>query len=263
MTRGGPLPFADRRDAGRRLLARMPRLDPRNTLVLALPRGGVPVAEEIAKPLDLPLDVVLVRKVGLPNQPELAVAAVTDGTSPVYAINTRIAAMAGLSDSDIRALAAPHLAEIERRRALWHGGRPPRPVAGKTVVVVDDGIATGATMKAALDTLRRAGAARLILAVPVAAAEALAELAQMADEIICLETPDPFYAVGAHYREFGQVTDAEVAEALQNTETARASGDLSRRDAGPPRSTSARGGATFPACADGRRAGGRWTAGPG
>ena len=228
-------PFLDRRDAGRQLLARLPKLDPETTVVIALPRGGVPVAEEIAKPLHLPLDVILVRKVGLPAQPELAVAAVADGDAPIYAINHPIAAMAGLSEAEVKELAAPQLAEIERRRALWHGGRGPLSVTGKTVVVVDDGIATGATAKAALDALRQAGAARLILAVPVAPADALSDLSALADDIICLATPDPFHAVGAHYREFPQVTDTEVAEALTDHATDRAAGRFNRNTPAPPR----------------------------
>jgi putative phosphoribosyl transferase len=158
--------------------------------------------------------VVYVRKVGLPGQPELAVAAVTDGAAPALAINAPIARAAGLTEADIRALAAPELAEIARRRALWHGDRAAVPVRGRTVVVVDDGIATGATMRAALDRLRADGAARLILAVPVAAPDALAELAPLVDRVVCLSTPDPFHAVGAHYADFRQVTDAEVAAAL-------------------------------------------------
>lgn len=222
----GPLDpvFRDRRDAGKRLLSRLPKLDADSAVVVALPRGGVPVAAEIARALALPLDVVLVRKVGLPSQPELAVAAVADGDTPIYAINAQIARMAGLSASDIAALAAPELAEIERRRKLWHGDRPAIDVTGKTVIVVDDGIATGATMKAALDVLKRAGAAKLILAVPVAPADTLADVARHADETICLSTPDRFVAVGAHYLDFRQVTDAEVASALAANANERAGG---------------------------------------
>nr|WP_210730646.1 phosphoribosyltransferase family protein [Roseibacterium persicicum] len=196
------------------MLARLPSLDPGATVVIALPRGGVPVAQPIAAALGVPLDVVQVRKVGLPGHRELAVAAVTDGAAPALAINTGIARRAGLSEADIRALAEPELAEIDRRRRLWHGARPPVPLRGKTVVVVDDGIATGATMRAALDRLRAEGAARLILAVPVAAADTLADLAPRVDAVVCLATPEPFHAVGAHYADFRQVTDAEVAAAL-------------------------------------------------
>lgn len=214
MKQGRTTTFCDRRDAGRQLLPLLPRLDREKSVVVALPRGGVPVAEEIARPLDLPLDVILVRKVGLPRHPELAVAAVADGAEPVLIINREIARQAGLSDADIKALATPELAEIERRRKLWHRARPVMAVAGKTVVVVDDGVATGATMKAALDALRKAGAERLILAVPVAAPDALAELRKRVDEAICLCAPERFTSVGGHYMDFRQITDAEVAEAL-------------------------------------------------
>lgn len=207
--------FADRLDAGRQLLARMPVLEPKESLVMALPRGGVPVAEVIAEALDLALDVVFVRKVGLPDEPELAVAAVTNGARPVFAINHAVADMAGLDEAAIRELAAPELAEIARRRAAWDTGRMIHAIAGKTVVVVDDGIATGATMRAALLWLRQEGAARLILAVPVAADGALADLAPLVDEVICLRPLAPHHAVGAHYRDFRQVTDDEVIAALE------------------------------------------------
>ena len=215
MSRVTPLILRDRRDAGQQLLARLPPLDGKTTVVLALPRGGVPVAAEIARAIHAPLDVVLVRKVGLPGHPELAAAAVADGAEPVYVVNQAVAAAAGLSEADIRALAAPELAEIERRRRLWHGGRGPVDVAGKTVVVVDDGIATGATAKAALRALARAGAARIILAVPVAPPSVLAELAGLTDATVCLMSPERFVAVGAHYKDFRQVPDTEVAAALE------------------------------------------------
>ncbi len=215
MNREAPLMLRDRRDAGQQLLARLPPLDGKTTVVLALPRGGVPVAAEIARAIHAPLDVVLVRKVGVPTHPEVAAAAVADGTAPVYVINHAVAAAAGLSEADIRALAAPELAEIERRRRLWHGGRGTVGVAGKTVVVVDDGVATGATAKAALRALAAAGAARIILAVPVAPPAVLAELAGLADAIICLAAPEHFVAVGAHYQDFRQVADTEVAFMLE------------------------------------------------
>lgn len=210
-----PAILRDRRDAGEQLLARLPPLDGRTTVVLALPRGGVPVAAEIARAIHAPLDVVLVRKVGLPGHAELAVAAVADGAAPVYVVNQAVAASAGLSEADIHALAKPELAEIERRRRLWHGGRGQVDVAGKTAVVVDDGIATGATAKAALQALAKSGAARIILAVPVAPPSVLAELAALTDMTVCLMSPERFVAVGAYYKDFRQVSDREVAEALQ------------------------------------------------
>src|SRR6056297_1230435 len=151
--RGGPgraeegIMFTDRREAGERLLQRLPALDGEDVVIVALPRGGVPVADVIAESLGAPLDIALVRKVGLPGQPEYAVAAVTDGDAPRITVNEDVARMAGLDDGDIKGLAERVLPEIHRRRVVYLKGRPPVPVAGKIVVVVDDGIATGATMR--------------------------------------------------------------------------------------------------------------------
>jgi putative phosphoribosyl transferase len=211
----GPI-FADRTDAGLRLLPPIKAALAKgcDLVVIALPRGGVPVARVIASALKAPLDVVLVRKVGLPGQPELAVAAVTNGQAPEIRINHDVARIAGLSKADIAQLAAPAIAEIARRRAVWDGVRPMVAVAGKTVLVVDDGVATGASMRAALGWLRRQGADRLIVAIPVAPREVLTQLAQDADQVICLATPSPFHAVGAHFADFPQITDAEVTDAL-------------------------------------------------
>lgn len=211
----GPI-FADRTDAGNRLLPAIKAALPKDCdlVVIALPRGGVPIGRVIASALKAPLDVVLVRKLGLPGQPELAVAAVTNGQAPEICINHDIARAVGLSDADIADLASPALAEIARRRALWHGARPMEPVAGKTVLVVDDGIATGASLRAALSWLKRQGAKQLMVAVPVAPRAALALLAGQADQVICLATPCPFFAVGAHYADFPQITDDEVTAAL-------------------------------------------------
>ena len=206
--------FQDRADAGAKLLAELPSLDPARTVVIALPRGGVPVAEVIADALGIPLDVALVRKVGVPGHEELALAAVTDGTDPKLSINQDVARAVGLSDQEIWALAKDELAEIDRRRESYLGGRAPIPIKNKSVLLVDDGIATGATMRAALDLLRAQCPARLILAIPVAPVDRLAALAHLADEVICLSTPDPFGAVGAHYRHFDQVPDRAVTEAL-------------------------------------------------
>jgi putative phosphoribosyl transferase len=174
----------------------------------------VPVAQPIAAALHAPLDVVLVRKLGVPNQPELAVGAIADGQTPTLHINPDIAQAAGLSDQDIQALARPALAEIARRRALWQPGQVARPMAGQTVVVVDDGAATGASLRAALAWLKHQRVGRLIVALPVAPQEVVSDLAPLADRIICLATPRPFYAVGAHFADFPQVTDAEVTAAL-------------------------------------------------
>ncbi len=206
--------FANRTDAGKQLLARLPSLPPDETVVMALPRGGVPVAEVITKAIGAPMDVIFVRKVGLPHQPEVAVAAVTDGTDPKLSINRDVARHSGLSEEDIRALADPELAEIARRRALWHLGRAPLSVTGKTVLVVDDGIATGATMRAALDCLSSEAPAKVIVMVPVAARDALAAIEAMADQVICLDVPRPFFSVGTYFDDFRQVSDDEVTEAL-------------------------------------------------
>lgn len=207
--------FNDRADAGARLLAQLPPLDAAQTVIVALPRGGVPVADVIAEALGAPLDVALVRKVGLPGQEELALAAVTDGDDPQISVNDAVARFANLGEDRIRDLAQRQLPEIDRRRVLYLGGRRPLPVRGKTVVVVDDGIATGMTMLAALKLLSAQDPARLIVAVPVASHEALEGLAPLADEVVCLSTPRPFVAVGMHYRHFDQVPDEIVVEILK------------------------------------------------
>lgn len=206
--------FHDRADAGRQLLAKLPRLDPAETVVIALPRGGVPVAEVIAEGLDLPLDVAIVRKVGHPRQRELAVSAVTGGDSPRLHVNRDVADMAGLTEDDIWALAEPEIAEAERRRAAYVGDRQAWPVRDKVVLLVDDGIATGATMLAAIALLRAEGPRRIVVAVPVAPDGLRPKLEAVAEEVIILGTPRPFHAVGAHYRDFDQVPDAEVTAAL-------------------------------------------------
>lgn len=183
-------------------------------LVLALPRGGVPVAAEVARKLGAPLDLVMVRKIGVPNQPELAAAAVVNGAHPEIVVNDGIAAMAGLTRSDIEALADAQLEEIKRRRAIYMKGRTQVPIEGKTAIIVDDGIATGATIRAALLAVRRQDPSRLVLAVPVAPADTLDDLRPTVDEIVCLETPEPFYAIGGHYVDFNQVPDEEVVQRL-------------------------------------------------
>jgi putative phosphoribosyl transferase len=211
--------FQDRADAGQRLLEQMPTLNAAETVVLALPRGGVPVAEVVAEGLGAPLDVVLVRKVGLPGHHELALAAVTNGAEPVLTVNEEVARSAGLRIDQIWELAETEFREIARRRESYLSGRPAVPIRGKTVVVVDDGIATGATMRASLKYIRAKCPSRIILAVPVSPAGILAELSATADDVICLETPEPFYAVGAHYRKFDQVSDATVARSLARRST--------------------------------------------
>ncbi|MCS0503460.1 phosphoribosyltransferase [Ancylobacter mangrovi] len=206
--------FADRKDAGRRLAAALTSFKGRHPVILALPRGGVPVAAEIAAALGAPLDLVLVRKVGWTMQPELAVGAVVDGADPIVVRNEALIARMGVSEREFGEVRDAELAEIERRKHRYLGQRRRAPIAGRTVIVVDDGIATGATVKAALRAIRQRGPKELVLAVPVAPAEAVADLEGEVDELVCLETPEPFGAIGYFYSDFSQVSDEEVIAAL-------------------------------------------------
>lgn len=207
--------FSDRAEAGRRLAARLEHLRGQDCVVLALPRGGVPVALPVALILGAPLDLLFVRKIGAPGNPEFALGAVVDGDPPQVVMNGE--PQPGLSAPDAPAAAqVPRLLEeIGRRRRLYLGDRRPVPVAGRVAVVVDDGIATGATMRAGLLGLARQNPARIVVAVPVAAPGTLDGLRPPADEILCLAVPDGFRAVGLHYRDFAQVGDAEVMAALR------------------------------------------------
>jgi putative phosphoribosyl transferase len=184
-------------------------------VVLALPRGGVQVGFEIAEGLDAPLDIVLVGKIGVPWLPELALGAVVDGADPQVIINDILAAELAIDQNYIASETARQLEEIERRRKVYFGDRRPVPLAGGTVIVVDDGIATGSTVRTALRAIGRAGAGKIVLAIPVAPRDALEELRTEVDEIICLSTPSPFLAVGAHYAKFGQLVDADVISLLE------------------------------------------------
>lgn len=208
------MPFANRIEAGRKLAARLTEYKNQQPLVLALPRGGVPVAAEVAKALDAPLDLVLVRKVGVPFQPELAMGAIVDGKPPIIVRNEDVIAAVGIDDRQFEAICDEQLAEIERRRSRYLGERPSAEVAARTVIVVDDGVATGATMRAALRATRQRGPKRLILAVPVASPDAVAALQEEADEIVCLETHALFGAIGAYYLDFRQVADEDVSRLL-------------------------------------------------
>lgn len=211
--------FRDRKQAGELLAAELARVfaaEPElpAPVVLALPRGGVPVAFEIARRLRAPLDLVLVRKIGTPGQPELAAGAVVDGDDPVLVLNDEVVAHAGITPAELEAAKRRELAEIERRRAFYFADRERPAVEGRTAIVVDDGIATGATMRAAMRALRRRGPAHLILAVPVAARDTIAALSREADRVVCLDAPAWFWAVGAHYSDFRQVSDEEVIRLL-------------------------------------------------
>jgi putative phosphoribosyl transferase len=209
------LTFADRAEAGRLLAERLAALRLEAPLVLALPRGGVPVAAEVARALSAPLDVAFVRKIGAPYQPELAVGAVADGVEPEIVLNDELVASLGIDAEFIAAQARRELASIERRRAEYAPLRPRIDPAGRAVIVVDDGVATGMTMQAALRHLKRRKPARLIAAVPVASRDALEMLEREADEVVCLSAPRDFGSVGAFYRDFGQVSDGEVAALLR------------------------------------------------
>jgi putative phosphoribosyl transferase len=207
--------FTDRAEAGRMLAERVLALHlPGPLVVLALPRGGVPIAVQVARALGAPVDLLLVRKIGLPWQPELALAAVVDGEPPELVIDEEVQRSADLEAGYIESEAIKEIREIARRRALYLRGRSSIALEGKTVVVVDDGIATGTTMRAALKALRRRKLAGLVLAVPVAPRETVDALRATVDHIVCLAEPDPFYAIGAHYRDFHQVSDDEVLAAL-------------------------------------------------
>ena len=212
--------FEDRNQAGRLLAEELLRFKDQDPVVLALPRGGVPVAVEICERLDAPLDLILVRKIGAPVRPELAVAAVVDGEHQELVVNEDIVQMLRLSRAYIEREAARQVEEIERRRRLYLGGRERVEVAGKTAIVVDDGIATGATMRVALRALRRRNPAKLVLAVPVAPPETVDALREQVDEVVCPSTPSFFGAIGRFYRDFRQVSDEEVRELLARTDRA-------------------------------------------
>ena len=207
--------FVDRRDAGRQLARRVATLKLDHPIVYALPRGGVPVAAEIAAVLDAPLDLVLVRKIGAPMQPELAVGAVVDGESPELVINHDIARLTGATQEYIDAACARELAEIERRRMRYLPDRPRPDPKDRTAIVVDDGIATGATAIAALHALKKRGARRLVVAVPVAPPDTVARLAREADEVVCLLEPVDFWGISSFYADFHQLEDEEVTRALE------------------------------------------------
>jgi putative phosphoribosyl transferase len=208
------MPFADREDAGRRLAKALARYRDEKPVVLALPRGGVPVAGEIAAALSAPLDLVLVRKIGVPLQPELAMGAVVDGPQPLTVRNEDVIRLTGVSEAEFTRVRDRELAEIGRRRQRYLGERPHPDLKGRVAIVVDDGVATGATTRAALRSVRQLGPRKLVLAVPVAPTSTLAELRDEADDIVCLEDHEPFGAIGAFYADFSQTTDEEVKRIL-------------------------------------------------
>lgn len=215
--------FHDRRHAAEVLAQRVVEAQlPPPQVVLALPRGGVPIGAVLAQRLAAPLDLLLVRRIGAPWQPELAVAALVDAAEPLMLIDQDLARRAGADAAYLEQCRAEAWLEILRRRAAWQAARRHPALQGATVLVCDDGMATGTTMRAALQALRPCGAARLVVAVPVASREALAAIGNAADRVICLAEPRPFRAVGEHYADFHQVGDAELLEALQAADAAQA-----------------------------------------
>lgn len=205
--------FANRREAGRLLAPAVAALSPSDPVVLALPRGGVPVGFEVARALNAPLDILLVRKIGAPGHEEFGIGALVDGASPQVVIDEQSARMVGADSAYIEREVARQLAEIERRRSAYRAG-PPSALKGRTAIVVDDGIATGGTVRAALKGLSLTEVARIVLAVPLAPRDVVASLRGLCDEIICLSSPHPFHAVGAHYDDFTQTEDEEVIDLL-------------------------------------------------
>jgi len=208
--------FADRVDAGRRLAERVrAEVDARNAVVVGLPRGGVPVAYEVAQALGAPLDVIVVRKLGVPYHRELGYGAV--GEDGVRVLNPDIVRLAALDPGQMAEVERRARAEVEGRANRLRGGRPATPLEGRTVIVVDDGVATGGTARAACQVARARGAERVVLAVPVGAPDVIAELSRVADQVVCVETPRDLFAIGAWYEDFSPTSDEEVTELLRGT----------------------------------------------
>ncbi|MBC7311909.1 MAG: phosphoribosyltransferase [Rhizobium sp.] len=211
--------FKDRIDAGERLAHALERLRGEDVVVIALPRGGVEVALPVARRLGAPMTLLMVRKIGLPSQPELAMGAIVDGDKPITVRNESVIGFSGVEEAEFDAVVARELSEIHRRQALYLGGRKPVPIEGRVAIVVDDGIATGATVRAALKGLRARKPAKIVLAVPVASEDALDMVRDDADEIVVLEGLSALGAIGFSYRDFPQLSDADVIAALDAAET--------------------------------------------
>lgn len=211
--------FKDRTDAGRQLATRLQHLRRSDTVVVALPRGGVPVGYEVACALDAPLDVLIARKLGAPGHPELGIGAVAQGGG--FYLNPEAVAQLGVTSDYVDEVTRSELAEVDRRLTAYRGERAPLDVRARTVILVDDGLATGATTRAAVHSLRRQAPRTLVLAVPVCAADTAAELSREVDEVVCVFSPEEFHAVGLWYDDFRQTSDEEVIELL-----ARASRDF-------------------------------------
>lgn len=215
--------FRDRTDAGEQLAAQLLQYSNRgDVIVLALPRGGVPVGYEVASALGAPLDVFVVRKLGVPWHPELAMGAIASGG--IRVLNGDVISSLRITDEIVEAVAEREQVELDRREEAYRGGRLRPDVRGKVVILVDDGLATGSTMRAAVAAVRTLGPSRVVVAVPVGARDACRELERGADEVVCVETPEPFFGVGSWYDDFRQTTDEEVVELL-----VRASGAMKER----------------------------------
>lgn len=213
--------FRDRAEAGHRLARALEQLQGQDVVVLGLPRGGVPVAAEVAQALQAPLDVIIVRKLGVPFQPELGMGAI--GEDGARVVNDDVVRLAGVTAADLVAVEAREGAELDRRVRRYRSDRPRSPLVGRTAVIVDDGIATGSTVRAACLVARAHGAARIVLAVPVAPPDALAELGAVADEVVCLQAPEQLRSIGEWYVDFSQTPDDEVVALLARA-AARCSG---------------------------------------
>jgi putative phosphoribosyl transferase len=207
------MPFLDRIDAGRRLARELLALRGADVVVLGLPRGGVPVAFEVAAALEAPLDVIVVRKLGVPYQPELGMGAI--GENGVRIVNDDVVRRAGITEKELATVEQRERAELDRLARRFRGDRPGVALADRTAVIVDDGIATGSTAGAACQVARRQGASRVVLAVPVAPAAVIGELRREADQVVCLETPPWFFAIGEFYADFSPTSDEEVSACLQ------------------------------------------------
>jgi len=220
--------FRDRRQAGQELARRLQHLKGLDLVVLGLPRGGVPVAYEVARELSAPLDVIVVRKLGVPCQPELAIGAIGEGE--VRIVNRSVMELAGVDEDDLRAVEERERIELERRAQTFRGSRPRVPLQGRVVVIVDDGIATGSTARAAAQVARARGAARIVVATPVAPPDVVDRLGAEADEVIVVFQPIPFYAIGQFYADFSQTLDREVTELLNRAADWALEGDATVTD---------------------------------
>ena len=209
--------FIDRTDAGKKLAEKLLEYkDKTNVIVLGLPRGGVPVAFEVAEAIDAPLDVFIVRKLGVPGQPELAMGAIASGG--IRVMNENVVRRSGVSEQQIEEIAEKELQELKEREEIYRGARPDIEISGKTVLLVDDGLATGASMRAAVSALKELDPEKIVVAVPTAPADTCKEFESLVDDVICLRTPSPFWGVGGSYQNFSQTTNEEVRELLARSE---------------------------------------------